>query len=215
MKTFLQYTKDVKHSHHDVDTKHPNVNTYNYHRNVTTYKNAALRRGIYDPRRLLMVYRKNKLFNAKRLVNKTVNKLKESKLITFKELLEAFDPNKDVLHQYGNKKLISTVHSKERTVERHANETMVKDIFTKAVDHVKSNGNKYSPGDHLFVTSKTHNRSLAFVYRPDKFATNDKRSHFVHKSTMPEGNHRPDKRDKHIRVEGLEDNIEYKFIEVE
>lgn len=93
MKTFLQYTADEKKGHHEIDVKHPNVNTFQYHRKVTTYKNANLRRNIYDPKRLLMVYRKNKIFNAKRLVNKTINKIKESDMTTFKNFIEQNNDN--------------------------------------------------------------------------------------------------------------------------
>ncbi len=126
---------------------------------------------------------------------------------------EAYDNNKDTLDTHMGKKLISTVHSKERTEEREANEDMVKHIFKKAVEHVKTNGAKYGKDEHFLVKSKKYNRSVAFHYRPDKYATNDKQSHFVHTTTFPVGDNYANARTKKIVVEGLE--REYINIEVD
>lgn len=142
-------------------------------------------------------------------------------MLRFKQyLMEIF--HKDVIDEYKKRKLISTFHAKERTEEREANNAIVSDIFKKAVDHItdpkKITNNKekraYSKGDHFFVTSKKHNRSIAFHYREDS-RSGDTRPHFIHVSTMPEGNHRPETRDRHIRVEEIENDIEYIFIDVE
>lgn len=135
-------------------------------------------------------------------------------MITFKEYLEEQNKgNKDILATHLGKKLISTIHSKERTDERNANQDMIKHIFRKAVEHVKANGSKYGKDEHFLVTSKKYNRSAAFHYRPDKFSTSDRSLHFVHTSTFPEGEHYANKNTKKIVVEGIEFN--YAIIEVE
>lgn len=137
---------------------------------------------------------------------------------SFKELCnEVFDNQKDVLDQYGNKKLISTVHSKERTEEREANNNMVKDVFKKVVDHMKKTGAKqqYGSGDYLHVTSKSLGRTFIFNHRADKYATNDKRLHLIHTNTLPLGKHASaNPRDIKIKVEDIQEP-DYIYIEVE
>ena len=79
---------------------------------------------------------------------------------------------------------------------------------------VGKNGAKYGKDEHFVVKSKKYNRSAAFHYRPDNKATNDKRSHFIHTSTFPEGEHYVRSSSKGIKVESASD-IEYTIFEVE
>jgi hypothetical protein len=134
-------------------------------------------------------------------------------MLGFKALIEQVNNNRDTLDTHMGKKLISTVHAKERTEEREANEDMVKHVFRKAVEHVKAHGAKYGKDEHFLVRSKKYDRSIAFHFRPDKYATNDKQSHFVHTTTFPSGEHYANNHTKKIMVEGV--GVEFIFVEVE
>ena len=210
MKRFAQYKKEYDAG--KVNRENPNVDTVGFERRVIQYKNQKLRKGIYQPKKQLGVYRRNKIFNAERYTNQVITKIKENTMLTFKQIMN--EAAGDVLHTHMGKKLISTVHSNERTEERNANEAIVKHIFTKAVEHVAKHGAKYGKDEHFVVTSKKHNRSAAFHYRPDNKATNDKRSHFVHTTTFPEGEHYVRPTSKGIKVESVGD-VEHNLIEVD
>jgi len=211
MKRFVQYKQEYDAG--KVNRDNPNVDTVGFQRKVIQYKNQKLRKNIYQPKKQLGVYRRNKIFNAERFTNQIITKIKEGSMLTFKQVYLNENAG-DVLHTHMGKKLISTVHSSERTEERHANEEIVKHIFTKAVEHVAKQGAKYGKDEHFVVTSKKYNRSAAFHYRPDNKATNDKRSHFVHVTTFPEGEHYVRATSKGIKVESVSEN-EHTLIEVE
>jgi len=207
MRNFALYLKDME----KPTSTNPNVNTPGYHRKVTQYHNPTLRKGLYQPRRL--TYRKNKIYQPARKINQITNKIREDRvLMRFKTFITEDKSDKDVLDRHMGKKLISTVHSKERTEERNANNDMVKHIFKKAVEHVAKHGAKYGKNEHFVVKSKKFNRSASFHYRPDNKSTNDTRSHFIHTSTFPHGQHHVNPQSKGIVVEGQIDYIE---IEVE
>jgi hypothetical protein len=211
MKNFRLYLKDMQTG--KIGAANPNINTANVHRKVLQYKVKDLRKGIYQPWRTR--FRKNRLYNPKRYLNRISNKIKEEKMVfSFKSFLNeaAFVPNPP-MDTHMKTHLFSTVHSKERGEERDANEDVVKHIFKKAVEHVKKNHTKYSSNEHFVVTSKKHNRSASFNYRPDNQSSNDTRSHFIHTSTFPKGEHYCNAACKKIVVEGIE--IEYILIEVE
>lgn len=211
MKRFAQYKKEYDAG--KVNRDNPNVDTVGFERKAIQYKNQKLRKAIYQPKKQLGVYRRNKIFNAERFANQVITKIKEGTMLTFKQIM-LNEAAGDVIDTHMGKKLISTVHSNERTEERNANEDVVKHIFKKAVEHLAKNGAKYGKDEHFVVTSKKHNRSAAFHYRPDNKSTNDKRSHFIHVSTFPKGEHYVNQRSKGIKVEST-DVIEYTIFDVE
>jgi len=211
MKNFKLYLRDMQTG--KIGADNPNINAPNVHRKVLQYKVKDLRRGIWQAWRTR--FRKNKLYNPKRYLNRISNKIKEEKMVfSFKSFLNEVDnSSRDVLDTHMGRKLISTVHSKERTEERDANEDIVKHIFKKGVEHLAKNGAKYGKNEHFVVTSKKHNRSAAFHYRPDNKSTNENKSHWIHTSTFPKGEHYCNRDCKPIRVESIE--IDYILIEVE
>jgi hypothetical protein len=211
MKNFKLYLKDMGSG--KIGADNPNINTANVHRKVLNYKIKNLRRGIYQPYRLR--FRKNRVYSPKRYLNRISNKIKEEKMVfSFKSFLtESKESDKSVIATHMGKKLFSTHHAQDRDIERNTDREHVIHAFTKGVEHVKANGNKFGKVDHVLVTSKKHNRSVVFDIRPDKYSTNDKSSHFVHVTTFPPGEHYANKQTKKIMVEGVE--TEYILIEVE
>jgi ribosomal protein S6 len=211
MKNFSLFLKDFEKG--IINQHNPNVNTPTQHRRVLQYKIANLRKGVYQPYR--QKFRKNRLYQPKRYLQRISNKIKEEyeKLhFSFKNFINEARGD-EIIATHMGKKLISTHHSNQRDSERDVEKDHVLHAFQKGVEHVKANGAKFGKIDTVMVTSKKNNRSVIFGIHPDKYATNDKSSHFTHITSLPIGNHRPNLGTKKIMVEGIE--LEYTIIEIE
>ena len=75
MKNFKLYLRDMQTG--KIGADNPNINAPNVHRKVLQYKVKDLRRGIWQAWRTR--FRKNKLYNPKRYLNRISNKIKEEK----------------------------------------------------------------------------------------------------------------------------------------
>ena len=205
MKNFTLYLKDVQSG--VINQQNPNVNTPTQHRKVLQYKNANLRKKIYQPWR--MRYRRNRLYTPKRYLQRISNKIKEEyekSHFSFKNFINESD---EVIATHMGKKLFSSHHSKQRDIERDMDKEHVIHAFTKGVEHVKAYGSKFGKIDTVMITSKKNNRSVIFGIHPDTHSTNDKSSHFIHVTSLPIGHHRPNLGTKKIMVEDVEYEIDY------
>ena len=196
MKNFSLYLKDV--SSGKTNSENPNVNTVGMHRKAVQYKNTKLRKGVYQPWR--MRFRKNRLYTPMRYVHKISNKIREEKIsFSFKNFL-----NEAHLDTHGKVKLFSTYHSKEQGEKRAAEDAVVKDIFHKFAEHLKTK--QYGDKHKFVVTSKEHDRSVCFDHRKDKYATNDSRKHLIATTVFPKGEHYCNKESTPVKVESFEDD---------
>jgi hypothetical protein len=96
----------------------------------------------------------------------------------FKEFI-----NELVADNYGGKKLITTHHYYDRLATRHNDEKATKDIFRKAVDHLKNND--YGDQTKFLVYSKKHNQAVAFSHQQNTNDRKDKRKHLVATTIFP------------------------------
>lgn len=121
----------------------------------------------------------------------------------FKEFI-----NELVADIYGGKKLITTHHYYDRLATRHNDEKATKDIFRKAVDHLKHND--YGDQTKFLVYSKKHNQAVAFSHQKNTNDPKDKRKHLVATTIFPIGDKHANPSVKLIHVEGYSPEfIEY------
>jgi hypothetical protein len=113
----------------------------------------------------------------------------------FKEFI-----NELVADNYGGKKLITTHHYYDRLATRHNDEKATKDIFRKAVDHLKNND--YGDQTKFLVYSKKHNQAVAFSHQQNTNDRKDKRKHLVATTIFPVGDKHANPSVKLIHVEG-------------
>jgi len=114
---------------------------------------------------------------------------------TFKEFItEAY------LDSYGGKKLISTIHYKQRSEEREADLPVIKHLFRKATDHL----NTHDYGDHheFLFYSKKYNRGVVFEHRKDSYNKKDPNKHLVAVTILPKYKSEARTGTKRITVEG-------------
>lgn len=113
----------------------------------------------------------------------------------FKEFI-----NELVADNYGGKKLITTHHYYDRLATRHNDEKATKDIFRKAVDHLKNND--YGDQSKFLVYSRKHNQAVAFSHQQNTNDRKDKRKHLVATTIFPVGDKHANPSVKLIHVEG-------------
>lgn len=113
----------------------------------------------------------------------------------FKEFI-----NELVADNYGGKKLITTHHYYDRLATRHNDEKATKDIFRKAVDHLKNND--YGDQTKFLVYSRKHNQAVAFSHQQNTNDRKDKRKHLVATTIFPVGDKHANPSVKLIHVEG-------------
>ena len=108
--------------------------------------------------------------------------------------------NELVADNYGGKKLITTHHYYDRLATRHNDEKATKDIFRKAVDHLKNND--YGDQSKFLVYSRKHNQAVAFSHQQNTNDRKDKRKHLVATTIFPVGDKHANPSVKLIHVEG-------------
>lgn len=113
----------------------------------------------------------------------------------FKDFIE-----EKVVDNYLGKKLITTKHYYDRLATRHNDEHATKDIFRKAVDHLKDND--YGEQSKFLVYSRKHNQAVAFSHQKDTSNPRDKRKHMVATTIFPVGDKHANPSVKLINVEG-------------